>query len=690
MNISVINVTAKALISSSLHSFLKYFADTSIENDNLQRPIATECVCLDVQPSELKIADHFQDAIQLFKDKCACISYLLSTEKKLTFFVTSTAAAKIVVPLIHDHRCIRYIYLNSDGDLAASLMEKFGKIRGGWSSIDQLREQMILDIQSCKTRSSRWARHPNLFTELWAQSINKSSQNIMLLPQEKISDITILPNIVVLYHNGYRPFYLSYRVIRIHEFDNIEHCSNFIENNGIKSSIFLIICIMSTDFYGLVQPCMEFDCVCGAYIFCNRTTAREVQTTLLDANVKVSGIFGDGNGLLLQLCNDICFYRQLPFHMPKITVLRSDVNRIEELNKHEVDLIRFQLFVEILPKISFANYPSSVLNAIASDAPLYDLVSNPKFGQIVNALFNQCDLPALLETSSLLNCINERLGGLTSKRDGSPTAIYRAQVIDRNYVDMLRKNINGLLTIHTFTLFSQSFSSTIDICHRCVENGLTVVLLETELSESTSAAQIDPDTFAYSLGSAFRVLSIAEMADGVWHAQLELIDCVVEYIKEQLPFEIDVRDTWLTFGNYMTTLERFEESKVYYEYLLRHTSPDDPIRASIFNNMGLMYSAMNEEDEALTLFQESSKVFIEGSSRVKVESDPSSYRQEAVSDLEFHPATVYGKIAEAYDRQNEYAKAHGYYQKALQFAPNTTTNSLYRTAIKRTLEKLSK
>jgi tetratricopeptide (TPR) repeat protein len=139
-----------------------------------------------------------------------------------------------------------------------------------------------------------------------------------------------------------------------------------------------------------------------------------------------------------------------------------------------------------------------------------------------------------------------------------------------------------------------------DICRRGMDNGLIVVLLEIEVSENTTLTKIDSNTFTFRLGSVFRILAVDQMPDGLWHVQLELVDHVINHIKEQLQLDIDVRDTWLTFGNYMVTLKQFDEAKVYYEYLLCNTSTQDSIHSSIYNNIGLMYSAMNNEEEALT------------------------------------------------------------------------------------------
>jgi tetratricopeptide (TPR) repeat protein len=573
-----------------------------------------------------------------------------------------------------------------------SWIRDFGKIRGIWSSIDQIKEQMVLDIQSYTTRPSRWSRCQENFVELWRQSSSKSSLNTKLLSEDKRPVGVAVPNIFVLFCNDYRPFHLSHDVIKIDEFSDVKHCFNSIQD-GVVSSIFLIVCISSIEFCEEVKPLMKLDSVHATYIFSNSGILNEFQTLLTDDNLKLSGIFGDCNDIVLQLTNDICFYREIPFHIPKITILRPDVNSIEQLNQQEIDFVRFQLFVDILPRISLITDSclelQTCISTDSTNSLFYHLINNSIFGQVINELFNQCDLLTLLEASSLLRHTDQQLATLALESDAFPITVYRVQLVGKENLEMMRHNINSLLTIHTFTLFSRSFSSVMDICRQSMNNGLIVVLFEIEVSENTNLVKIDFDTFAFRLGSVFRILSIDQMPDGIWHVQLELIDCAINQIHEQLQFEIDVRDIWLTFGNYMTALKQFEEAEIYYEYLLRNISPKDSCRSSIYNNIGLMYSGMNNEEKALSFFEQASQAFIESDSAKTEENNFYSSKQQSIPDSEFHPATLYGKIAEKYDRQGDSAKALDYYRKALEAAPDLTTNHFYQAAIKRTRKKLS-
>ena len=669
------------------------FVDQLSKYDIFERSISTECVCLDVGSLDQNVTDQFSHKIQSFEDECLCISHLLSSKEKLIYFVVSVAAGELVIPLVHNHRYIRYIYIyeKPGSNVDKKWIKDFGKIRGVWSINNKIAEIIREDIQSCKIYSFRWARHSNLLPDFWTQSSKKSSLNIMPLPKQKIADVIAKPNVVVLYYKDYRPFHLSHGSIQIHEYNDVEQCNTFLQGWCTQSSIFLIICIDSIDSYKSVYPCMKFDSVHLAYIFCNCSATEKFQRTSSDDNMKLSGMYTEFNDILMHLCNDICFYRELLFLIPKITMLRSDVSRIEELNEHEMDFIGFHLFIEIIPQISRIIYSSTKDNTSLSDELFRQVIVDSNFGQIMNTLFHRCGLIALLKATPLLNRITQQLNALALKeKEISPTAIYRAQIISKEHLDMLRNNINNLLTIHTFILFSHSFSSVVEICRRCIDNGVLVVLLEFEVTKDVTVAQIDVETFVCPLRSVFRLQSIDEMPDGIWHVQLNLMPHAIDYIKEQLPFKIDVQNTWLTFGNYLSALHRFEEAKVYYEYLLSNTSPEDPIRASIYNNMGLMYTAMDKQDEAIDFFKKSSETFVESASINAGEDHALSPMRRFVPDLEFHRVTLYGKIAEGYDRLRNYVEAVDYYQKALEFATDPATKLFYRTAIKETVEKNAK
>ncbi|CAF1591801.1 unnamed protein product [Didymodactylos carnosus] len=60
---------------------------------------------------------------------------------------------------------------------------------------------------------------------------------------------------------------------------------------------------------------------------------------------------------------------------------------------------------------------------------------------------------------------------------------------------------------------------------------------------------------------------------------------------------IPIQLLWLTYGNYLSFLNRFSQGIVYFKYLLDKLPKEDAYCASIHNNMGLMYTKKYEENK---------------------------------------------------------------------------------------------
>ncbi|CAF4351694.1 unnamed protein product, partial [Rotaria sordida] len=118
----------------------------------------------------------------------------------------------------------------------------------------------------------------------------------------------------------------------------------------------------------------------------------------------------------------------------------------------------------------------------------------------------------------------------------------------------------------------------------------------------------------FGLGTLFRLISTESTPDGVWRTQLESADRAMQRIKDQLKLEVGGHLTWLTFGNYLIALKRVDAAEEYYKYLLQVLPSDHSSLASIYNNMGLMYSMKENDQEALKWFEKALKLKVTDSS----------------------------------------------------------------------------
>jgi tetratricopeptide (TPR) repeat protein len=643
-------------------------------------------ISLDVDSFSLTMKKNLHFEIEPFEDKCACISYLLSTRNKTIFFAVSATAGKIVVPLIHSHAYVRsiYIYQNSDGS-DISWMVDYPKIIGVWPSVYEMTEKLIQAMQSYTARPTQWSRSHEMFAELWTQSCSKLPRITKLFTKEKMTVDRNISNIITLLCSKCHAFHLSHGMIKLNEFTDIEQCAEFIKINHKGSTIFLIICVDFVNHKG-IQALLELDPIHATYIWTDDNAHDELRMTSIYDNKKFGGVFNDSNDILLHIANDICFCREIPSHIPKISIFKADILSIDQLNE-KIDFIYFQLLIDVLQQISLTIDSHSELwtriNIDQSNSLFRNLLNSTQLGQMIHELFSQHDLSDLLESSLPFIYIDQRLAALATKIDSRPTVIYRANIISKEYLDLIENNVHNMLTVQTIMLFSRSFSSVTDICRRAIDNGLNVVLFEIDVLEKTTLSQVDSDIFAFRLGSVFRILSVDQMPDGIQHVRLELIDRAMQHIKKQLEIEADDNyNRWLTFGNYLTAIKQYEEAKMYYDYVLHNSKIDRSICSSIYHNMNLMRLAMNRESEALHFFQ---KMLIKllGVSIETEESDSYILKQQPITHAEFDEATLYRKIAEEYYRQEDYTKAFDYYEKSLELVSDSNSNRFFQTKIKK-------
>ncbi|CAF1229616.1 unnamed protein product [Rotaria sordida] len=303
----------------------------------------------------------------------------------------------------------------------------------------------------------------------------------------------------------------------------------------------------------------------------------------------------------------------------------------------------------------------------------------------INYLFKDFNISTLQNSTTTLKEINQRILSLAENINPSSDTVYRAQIVSKTDLKMLQDNSNNLLAIQTFVLASRSFQSVVDICRRAVDNQLTVVLFELKLPDKISVAQLNSDTLVFSLGTLFRVISTDEEPGGVWRAQLEPADSAMERIRNQLRIEIGGHLTWLTFGNYLTALKRYDAAKNYYEYLLLVLPFDHPSLAFIYDNMGLMYSEMSDNERALTLFKQASKLDVANLPMPVEQTKLLNTNLSCPESSSIDKMTIFNKIAEIKYREGDYEAALHYYRQALHVATDSASLQFFQTKIEELL-----
>ncbi|CAF3327828.1 unnamed protein product [Rotaria sp. Silwood2] len=178
-----------------------------------------------------------------------------------------------------------------------------------------------------------------------------------------------------------------------------------------------------------------------------------------------------------------------------------------------------------------------------------------------------------------------------------------------------------------------------------------------------------------------RLVSIGLTPDDVWYAQLEIADGTIQHIKDQIQSKINARLTWLTFGNYLTVLKQNIAADKYYQYLLHILPPDHPSLVSIYNNMGLMYTLMNNNEKALECFEKTFEFHAQSSSQAVEQTDSLMSALRSSHDSTNLQLATLNKLAEMSYRLEDYPIALDFYRQAYDMTDDEKLRELYQAKI---------
>ncbi|CAF1145533.1 unnamed protein product, partial [Adineta ricciae] len=526
----------------SVHSVCSYCADlsgltlindtqpitdsiTSEETIKLKRNIDISIICLDVSLSLKQPINDVRINVELFTDDLKCTSRLLSInknteEKKLIYFVISASRGRIVLPLVHSCVNIERIYIHDAQNVSRNSlwMDSYSKIVDSWPSTDAIQQQLKQDIEHLMTKCSRWTRSPNLLSNLRPQTL---SYHITSLPVGQDEKCYNIPNIVTLYCNSHdhEKFHFSHENAQFRVFNNVHQCTEFVDKYDI-SSVFLVICIDCTTDLPHVLQLVNHQSVHATYIFaCGQWRDMQNIGSLYESS-KVSGVFVSHRELLVQLTNDICFYRQTLANTVKMDALRADSEVLAHLIPSDKEFIRSQLVIDVLSRL----LPSTNTD---SNVPEY---INTELAQRIHYFH---------KLKSELSYIYNTLEPLSSNQIRSSITVYVTQLTSNTDMNMIRKNYNCFLQFYACLTASRSYSSAVQLCRRAVDNGLDAALWEIQLTKGTTITQSPshPDVFIFPLGTIFRLNSIKQTCDLIWHIKIEYNNYNIQPFKDQLYFE---------------------------------------------------------------------------------------------------------------------------------------------------------
>ena len=155
------------------------------------------------------------------------------------------------------------------------------------------------------------------------------------------------------------------------------------------------------------------------------------------------------------------------------------------------------------------------------------------------------------------------------------------------------------------------------------------------------------------IGSIFRIECVEKLANtNIWHVKLIMCHEEDEQLKEVYDYlkkRIDETTDLLTLGSFLIQMGDFKKAESYYIRLLRETSPSNFLqRATIYNQLGLLYQEKCDYETALEQYEKALEIF-------------SPYPKLDKCIL----STVYDNIATVYGYLGQFDQALIYYKKTL-------------------------
>lgn len=225
---------------------------------------------------------------------------------------------------------------------------------------------------------------------------------------------------------------------------------------------------------------------------------------------------------------------------------------------------------------------------------------------------------------------------------------------------------------------SRSYISSKTICRQACQNNLTAILFEIYIPERTAVTYINDDIVILPLTTVFSIKSVDTAPDNICHVRLQSNNSTMELIINQIDSIMGGHITWLTFGNYLARIKQFTAADNYLKYLLHLSSLDVQQCAAIYNNLGLLCLSIDgKHEESLDYLQKSQNLLNENKSIIHEKNNDTGNNQSNIIE-EFEQ---YAKIAEQYEKENDYLYACFFYEKALELTNDSTLRTKYQLKI---------
>ena len=614
---------------------------------------------------------------------------------KYIYLVVSISAGEYIIPLVYEHRCIEriYVYCSDDNQRNAVWINSFPKIRDCWTDFNILINAVSDDIKSITMRSSSCS-NIELMDRCHNQTLNKSldyaTVTLNVTNIEKYSNLGKQLRIGLLHCDSPALFGMESKQFLLFQFSNKQQCVEYIKSLD-TTCMFLIISGGVKSIVQVADKILPFKQIYTLYLF-TPFIERQIVDTTAQKYRNIGRLFNDLELLLKCLTSDIEFYLEQPLYRSTISLFGAPNNTrnngVLNLTDKQKPFITFQLSVDALqsaPDVichnqNLSDRCSSLIDSgsksvdhlsileMDADKNFSWFINSSSSSAIINSFRQESSIQNLLDLQYIIKNIDRRF--TSSSFITSSSTVYRVQLISKEDLQLINDNRKSLIAFHTYLLVSTDLLTIRTIAREAVDRGLSVLVLQIEISAPAYVLQVDDCRSMFRFGGVFSIRSVSLGPDRVWYAQLKYADSNFQLIKQQLQFQMKIDHlSWLTLGNYLGTFGYFDEGKSYYNHLIKVLPQDDRALSSVYNNMGLILAESNDVERAIEYLDMARKLLLKNFSTAEHNSKSIPLKPLEQADeipRTINSCTIYEKMAEIYLSLSKREDALKYYRKALE------------------------
>lgn len=204
--------------------------------------------------------------------------------------------------------------------------------------------------------------------------------------------------------------------------------------------------------------------------------------------------------------------------------------------------------------------------------------------------------------------------------------LYRGQNLHENEVDLLRKNVGGLISMNTFlsaTMNEQLAMLFAELDPHSAESmSMRSVLFTIDVQdishETTPFAPIknfscydEEEEILFDMGAAFNVLAVKEV-NGIWYVHLQLskaADTLNQDLFKNILQQVEGRASPSTLSWFLYRMNHFDKAERFALSVLEQLPENDAERGHTFNLLGLIYKDTGSLNKAVDSYREALRIF---------------------------------------------------------------------------------